>query len=901
VRATPAQEAILAKVNGTLEDKRGLVEKFRDYLSDLRSYVALELKQKLLDQFAAIKRLERATFGAGANLDASVSAYKAARLSKNLPSVMDYLMNHGQLAYRNGSFAMKQGGKGLLQVFKPLIDAGTLRLWEGYATAYRAQRLLAEGKETNFGRTFDPATGEWSWSAADAQREINELLALGQQYPDFEAVRQEYVSFQTSVLDVAESAGLINAEQRATWEKSDYVPFYRIAEAVDGAKGPRKRRGIANQTSGIRKLKGGAAPVAIMENIVRNIESLVDASFKNVAMQRVADLASGNNDLLVRIPYKAMPFKASVSEVLDTLEKAGVDTSGLTTDEAAEFVKFWRMRAPKGKDVVSVMVDGKPIFYRVKDAPLLRSVQSMGPRVHSWWMNALMMPKNVLTNLVTLDPAFMAANTIRDSFSAWVIADTPIKPGIDTAKGFVRSLRNDKSKLAVMAAGGGSGHYNNLREGRVRDYIRQLTPAARKTFLESIVDTPKKLGRLYADLGRATENANRLAIADSVKKRGGTDAEAAFQALDIMDFGLRGDSTLLNFFLDTVPFLNARIQGLYRLGRGLKENPKRVATHGAIIMGATAALLAANWDDERYWELPEWERDIYYHFWLGDRHIRIPKPFEVGQIFSTIPERLFEYVGKTGDAKLLGRRMLTMIRDTFAMNPLPQAARPLAERAMNLNTFTGRPIISRGDEFKQPENQFNVMTSETLREVADAMPDSAPEWLRSPKTLEHFVRGYFGSLGMYALTAADALTRAATDAPEEPAMTPGDFWVMKRFAPSSDLRQTKYVEQFYELHREIEGVVREIKELQAEDPAQARALATENADLLRFAPRTQSSYKLLQNLRKQEQRVYESAMPPDRKRAELAAIADRRNQAARNTVLVAPRRPSPIFNPFARR
>lgn len=897
VKGTAAQEAVLAKVNGTLEDNRTLVQRLRDYLADLREYVATELQQKLVDSFAAIKRLERATFG-GANLDASVSAYKAARLSKNLPSVMDYLMNHGTLEYRNGSMAMRAGGKGLMPIFQPLIDAGTLRLWEGYATATRANRLLQEGKETNFGRTFNQATGQWSWDPATAQREIDELLALGQQYPEFETVRKEYVAFQTSILDVAEAAGLINPDARALWEKSDYVPFYRITETLDGAKGPRKRRGIASQRSGIRQLKGGAAPVAIMENIVRNVESLVDASFKNIAMQRVADLAAGNTDLLVRIPFKAVPLKASIAEVLQQLEKAGVDTSGLSTAEAEEFVKFWRMRAPQGKDVVSVMVDGKPIYYRVKDAPLLRSVQSMGPRAHAWWMKALMLPKTALTNLVTLDPAFMAANTIRDSFSAWVIADTPIKPGLDTATGFVKSLRNDPSKLAVMAAGGGTGSYLNLRDGRVRDNIRTLTPAQRKSFLESILDTPKKVGRAYADIGRATENANRIAIADSVRKRGGSEAEAAFQALDIMDFGLRGDSAALNFFLDTVPFMNARIQGLYRLGRGLKENPKRVATHGAVIMGATLALLAANWDDERYWALPEWERDVYYHFWVGEQHLRVPKPFEVGQIFSTIPERILEYLGQTGDGKLLARRMLTMIADTFAMNPTPQAIKAPLERAMNLNTFTGAPIISRGDEFKQPEQQFNMMTSETLRELAEAMPDSAPAWMRSPKTLEHLTRGYFGSLGMYALTGADAITRAAGDYPEEPEGQPGDWWVMKRFAPSSDTRETKYVSQFFELNREITGLVRQIKELQKTDPAAARRVQAENADLVRFAPTADATNDLMQSLRKEERAIYDGPGTPEEKRRRLGNLVNRRNQVAERTMLASPRRPTPIFNPF---
>jgi hypothetical protein len=240
-----------------------------------------------------------------------------------------------------------------------------------------------------------------------------------------------------------------------------------------------------------------------------------------------------------------------------------------------------------------------------------------------------------------------------------------------------------------------------------------------------------------------------------------------------------------------------------------------------------------------------------------------------------------------------------MVRDTFAMNPLPQAAKPLAERAMNFNTFTGRPIISRGDEFKSPEQQFNVLTSETLREIAAAMPDSAPEWLRSPKSLEHFVRGYFGSLGMYTLAGADALTRAVTDAPSEPEVAPGDWWVMKRFAPSSDLRETKYVGQFYELHREITGLVRQVRELQKTAPAEARKLQAENAELMRFAPRAESTYDVLQSLRKQEQRIHEDrTLDPEEKRRRLGNLTTQRNRIAQTAVSTSPRRASPPFNPF---
>jgi len=925
VKGSADEEAVGEQTHGTLEDKRSVWRKLTGFGRKTYEYIETELRQKTVDSFHAIRRLEKALLGT-ALIDASASAYKWARLTTELPSVMESLMLDGPIYYKGGSMipAAQLGvppkmvyddpakgvheeydPQGLFEIFGPIERGGKTQLWEYYAAAVRAGRLLEENKEKNYGWAQDPQTKQWNWSKAEARRQIDIHLALGQKHPEFEGVRRRYVAFQRTVLDMAEAAGVIGKAQRATWEKADYVPFYRIMEETSGAKndlrGPYKRRGIGNQRSPIRQLRGGVPAVAVFENIYRNIETLVDASYKNIAMRQVAALAQAQNDLITPIPYKAVPFKVTVDEAIEQMKKAGIPTATLTQQELEELLTFWRARAPQGKDVVSVLVGGKARYFRVKDAPLLRSILAMGPRRHGLWMKMLMGPKRALTSLVTLDPAFMLANTIRDSISAWVLADSKIRPGLDAVSGVIKSLRRDKSLVGIMAGGGGSGHYNRLREGEVRKAFARMSASQRKNFLGSIIDTPAKLARLYRNLGRASENANRIAIYEAALRAGASHAEAAFQAKDIMDFGLRGDSRLLNFFFDTVPFLNARVQGLYRLGRGLKNNPARVATHGAVITGGTLALLALNWDDDRYWELQEWDRDMYYHLWLGGQHIRIPKPFEAGQIFSTIPERVFGLLAKDSDLKLFAGRMLNMVRDTFAFNPIPQAFKPLAERAANLNTFTGTPVISVGDQFKPPEEQYSIYTSESMRELARAMPGSAPQWLRSPKTLEHFVRGYFGTLGMQALNGADALTRGLSGYPEPPATKPADFWMVARFAPEDEGRSTKYVGQFYQLHREMQLLVREIEAARASgDAAQAARLMSANTDLQAFKPVADATYQSLQQIRRRQSSIYESTdLSPALKREHLQALGETRNRLARHAVERAPRRPRPLFDPFA--
>ncbi len=903
VKGTAQEEEVLGKVIGTLEDKRSLARRVADAVGAARDYVAREWQQSTLDAFTAVKRLEKATLGIGSDkLDASVSAYKWSRLTTSMPAVLESWLLHGTQRYQNGEMLPIKGSKGLAQIIKPLIESRKLELWEGYVAAKRASRLLEEGKEKNFGKFKNPTSGEWEWSEDKAREEIDTLLALANTHPEFETIRQEYVAFQSQVLDVAQAAGLLDPKKRALWEKSDYVPFYRIIETLDGkdSKGPGKRRGFSGQSAGIRQLKGGPQAVAIVENMFRNLETLLDASFKNIAMQRITGLADQNRELMVPIPYKAVPFRASFQETVKSLEAAGVDVESLTEQEVEEMVTFWRMRAPEGKNIVSVTRRGKPSYYRVKDPLLLRSILALSPKTYSWWMSALMAPKRALTSLVTLDPAFMAANTVRDSIQSWVIADTPLRPGIDSMAGLMKALnRNDPSLLGIMANGGGSGHYNRLREGEVRRQFQAMTRDEQATFLGSIMDSPAKVARLWKDIGRATENANRVAIYDSVLKTGGSVAEAAYQAKDIMDFSLRGDSKLLGFFLDTVPFMNARIQGLYRLGRGLANNPGQVATHGAVIVGATLALLAANWDDERYWELNEWDRDAYYHFWVAGRHVRIPKPFEVGQLFSTLPERMTEVIARTGDGALFWGRIRQMLLETFAMNPIPQAIRPIADRARN-KTFTGSPIISFGDEFRPPEEQWNSYTSLMARELAQAAPDSAPEWLRSPKTVDHLIRGYFGTLGTYTMDAADALIRSAGDYPEPIERRLGDYWIAKRFLPEDDTRSTKYVEQFYELNKEIDMLARRIRTASEQgDTDTADSLVNENRDKLGYLGQVKGTAKQLAAIRRRENEVREGAGgDPAARRAELARLAAARNELARTTVQGAPNQPKPIFNPF---
>lgn len=820
VRGTDAQESAIEATMGKPTEEITFKDRVNDFLDTFRKIETTEIKQGLLDEFTSIAEYEKQKHGT--LLDASESATKAARRTKNLDSVMAAIMLRGPLTYKDGGFQLQEGKTGFVDIFSNLADRGLLRLWEAWAAANRANRLKQEGREHNF-----------------TQEQIDELLKLEKKYPEFRKVLDEWSQFNQGILDMAEQAGVINPDERALWEKNDYVPFYRVMEELEtgeeNIKGPRRRRGLSGQSSGIRKLKGGEERIgSVIENMVMNMAKLVDASFKNIAMQRVVELAEGTALEAVEPGWK--PVKLQAAQLSTGLKKLGVDVERMPKHVREQYSTLFQRIAPQGPDIVAVRYEGKMRYYRVNDPLLMRSITSFGPHSTDALLDLMRGSKKLLTHAVTVDPAFMIANFIRDTVSTWVVTDTNIKPVLDSTRGFMKALKEDESLLQIMAGGGGGGGYYQTAPEDVRAHLHdKFRVLNQKNFKDSVLDTPRKLWRFWQKIGAASENANRIAIYEDVLKRGGTVAEAVHQAQDVLNFSMRGDWAAIRFLTETVPFLNARLQGIYRLGRGYLDNPKAFATKGSMIMVASIILWLANKDDERYKELPEWDKDTYWHFFTDDGgHYRLPKPFEVGAIFGTVPERMLGYI-QDHDGELLAERVAHMFLDTFAFNPIPQLFRPLTEQYANKVFFTGKPIIGMGMQRLRPEEQYNPWTSETMREIAQGMPDFAPEWMRSPKRLETALRGYVGTMGMYVLGASDMFVRQFGDYPKPAKAGFGETPVIQRFVRDEIPKSTKYSQVFYDMMQDANAVMSSIKKLREEGRLEEAAeLQRENRSLLQM-------------------------------------------------------------------
>ncbi|MFQ2031902.1 LPD38 domain-containing protein [Aeromonas veronii] len=824
-------KANLAKLRSV---DRGMVQSWVDR-------VIKKANTEVLDALAPIKYAEQA---AGIT-DAADSGYIAARMATGAASTMQATMLYGLPEWKDGVIQRKAGTgekDALLGIFSDL--GADLHNWLGWMAGHRAEILLGQGRE----------------NLLDAN-DIAALKGLGKgKEAKFMDAKVRWNSLNAATLDLAQEAGLFTAEARAVFESEWYIPFFRESEDGDVI-APFKPKGIANQNAGIKKLKGGEANTNdLLENIFTSTSKLIDASMKNMAAQK------------------------TVWNLADT---------GLIEVVAKPNMMDWRA-LKNGKDLITVKLDGEDYMIRVEDPDLYRAMTFFDRQPFGTLVNVAAKAKRLLTAGVTASPDFMLRNFLRDSLSSWVISKDGFKPVIDSIKGVRKTLAMDGSTIDVMFSGASflGGYVNGNDPTAMADTVRKslrrkgMTPEQIARYEKSIIRNAAHAKGVVADvwekynrLAEGLENANREAVYDAAIKAGKSHAQAAFESKDLMDFSMLGAARAIQGAAMVLPFFNARLQGLGKLTRELRDNPREIAKRAGMITAMSLGLLAANWDDERYEELPDWDKDTNWHFFLGDQHFRIPKPFEIGVMFGTIPERMVRALGDKDTGAQFGKAIARAIGDTFALNPTPQLVKPMVEAAFNYDSFRGGPIDGPQDLAVRAEARYNEQTSLLMRELGELSGFS-------PKQLEHLLIGYTGTMGSYVMAAADGLIQAVR--PGESASWRADEIPLVKavYRGTGPAKSTQHMEDFYRMLNEVNQLKRTVDQYRGEGKDdKADELLEEQGGILkarRHLSLTQQQIRVLRSHIELLQR--DRTLSAEEKRQRIDRLLASRNTLVYNTV-----------------
>lgn len=471
---------------------------------------------------------------------------------------------------------------------------------------------------------------------------------------------------------------------------------------------------------------------------------------------------------------------------------------------------------------------GKREWYWVNDE-VYEGVQGSKGAHTAAWIRLASRPSRWLRAGATGTPDFAVRNLFRDQGWASILSDNVHIPWVHATTGFVerfRHFRGEESLVPQMKAAG--GEFANLID-MDRQWIRDTTQAMVRDGVPNVVTNPIQL---FWAISRGTENLTRTgefrAVVERLRNEGVTGRELYQRAAMASrggaspDYLRKGSAATIQAIRQIATFWSANLVSWDQLYRGLTDTRKvpgtnlrkwQLTTMKALawITAPSLLLWLINHDDPDYQEMPRWQRDL---FWLikiprgwvdvapdfltadvGDTGagraaldrlalrrlqpfaetghedyvwLRIPKPFQLGIMFSSIPERILDWavdqdgqgvreavtyfvgIDPTLERKGLGQRIQDFWSSDVGTLVIPdvQVVMPFVENFGNYSRFLERPIVSRSRERLEPWLQHSEYTSEVAKALGRTLN-------YSPAKIENLIQSWTGGMGQYGLDFAE--------------------------------------------------------------------------------------------------------------------------------------------------
>ena len=777
---------------------------------------------------------------------------------------------------QSATVAVRNDADKLIDIFRVMLEPGPVDpltnkprdkrvVFKSYATAMRAIGLKAAGKPVP--RELDDVY-------------INTTIqSVQRDYPEIVEAYNKYQRFNKKLITAARDAGRItDAELAKFTQQMDYYGFYR--EVYEEQLVPGMPSKLAGDIK-IREYKGSERGDLIedpMLVILTNVNFWMGAITRNIAVNKAFKLA---NDM-------------GEARLLGASEKPDLSQG------ESEQVMFFRENGVQKR-------------FAVKDPMLVVSLGADDRADMGGAMKLIGMPTTALRESVTRDPVFMIRNLLRDTLSSWITSGEDITPFIGTIQGFAKALNNSTSYQALVGRGVVGSHDLAMRSpAEMAAIIRRRASPKNIMNIASADGMQGLLMSAWDKLGvwsEASDAATRIAVYESAIKQGMSEAEAAFRAIEIMNFSRRGSSSFLQLLTRLVPFLNARIQGMdvlyqagkagvltasgYQLGERDANLGKKFLYRGAILAALSVALEMMLDGDEDYEELPDYVKNgnlllPLKLIGLDGYFAAVPKPFEAGLLFSTIPQEL--YKATTGETS--GREMANFFwsefTSTFGLNPIPQVALPALEAIVNYDFYTDLPLISEGKARLTPELQYDSRTS-SVAMMLSGLPISYNFTTGkfegvSPIIIDQIISGYGGPMGSYLMQGVGLLMEgmgAAEDRlPRDVTQLPG----IKSFLLDAESRNPKSVAQAYELFRVVDEVNRSFSRLRQTGDVEATMDYLErNKDILAYKKHIYKLFDGLNKLSARERQIErDSTMTRDEKLEAMKQLREVRGRLTSN-------------------
>lgn len=621
--------------------------------------------------------------------------------NKNLTYLYDRTMNtfnESQISIGDNQINSKGEvvGKSIIDIFQPAQDMNVSKEFEDYLLNKHNISRYAHEKGI-FGKEI---------SATYSQNIVN---SYEKKYPQFKEWAKDVSKYNDNNIKDLVSNGLVSETTYKNLKKmyGDYVPTFRD----------------------------------ITDNISQYEDDRVGGNVLKKATESNLDILSVKESMAEQTMAikKAIRINNLGIELYKTLGKDSTITSGIDFDAVAMQTIAGNVidSEGKGKNTFTIFKDGEMTQFKISDE-LYSAFSKDTPQ------NKINNSKVAKAILTPIEKMSKAQRELLTTYSVGFAMNNPIKD-------FQDALFNSKYNGATFVKNWTKALYNIATDGSwyqsyknnggtantYFDYNKGILPAKTKNPVKKFVNKIK-------DVNEVLEQAPRLAEYISTIEHKGSIDEALYNAADITTNFKRGGDITKAINKYGANFLNASVQGLDKVYRNVsgKNGWKGYAN---LILKATAyqitpaiinGLLLG--DDDDYEDLPDYTKDNYFLFKLGDgKFFRIPKG-RVSSVIGGVARRTLETIeGKEVDWKSL---VDTTINQLAPNNPITDnIIAPIKQTIDNKSWFGGDIVNTRLQ---------NLPVAEQYDESTDELSKFLGKNLKiSPKKINYVLDQYSGGIG----------------------------------------------------------------------------------------------------------------------------------------------------------
>jgi len=682
-----------------------------------------------------------------------LNIYEQTRLLEGMPNRAASFIEFSTLNFKTA----EPKGPGLKTILKDVTIKGNkeMQLFDTYLANRRAIELNSRGIESG----FDIATSKAFIKKYNLQ---------------FEQYAKKVDTYQRQLLEYAVDGGLISKDAfvAMTEANKNYVTFAREL--------PKKGEigFIKGSVNPFKRIKGSKERVfPPLEAIVKNTNTIVNLAERNQVKVNFVDFIAKEKKIAETVnapdpfPYffktkpTLKPINIQRKELEQFFNKTEIDK--MSDKTIGEFTIFRQEFSSTDKGQITVKRNGKTETYDV-GVDLANAFKTLDQQGTNMLLNFLGAPARTLRAGAILIPDFAVPNFFRDTIQASFLNKVGFVPIQDSLIGAMNILtkgsRPKTMKLWERYTKSGGMQSTllavdkpNIFDGKVYDI---LTKGPVRNANKGMLAPLKWLTTLSEEATRFRifEKTEKAALKKGLSSKDAME-RGGYEARNLLDYAKRGTAgAAIN---KIVPFWNARVQGLTRVYEAFRDQPGRTsAMIGVTIVLPTIGFYIANMDDEDYKEQPEWLKQNYWYFKDSEgKANRIPKPFEVGTLVSSVLEKFLDWYRTNEPQEFDKFAKEFLYNNAKSFNPLPTAIRPFIENFMNYSFFRDAPIVPKSLD-KNLINKFyyTEYTSESMKlfsEILNGIVGDDSFLSSKPIHAENVFRSWTGGLGRYALEVLD--------------------------------------------------------------------------------------------------------------------------------------------------